>query len=59
MMGKGGIREDEKLSSSPIRDPVAPPLSNLPRLNLYQRCTQQLEQPVSYEVFREVAGYDK
>jgi len=55
--GKGG--NDEKRSSSLIRGPVAPPRSNLPRLNPYQTCTQQLEQPIvdSYNAFQEVAGY--
>ena len=47
----GNYREgedDEKRSSSPIRGPAAPPRSNLPRLILYQMCTQQLERPIVF-----------
>ena len=46
---RGGVREDdENRPGSPIRGPVAPPRSNLQRLILYQKCTQQLGRPIMF-----------
>lgn len=48
--GNGGsVREDdENRPGSPIRDPVAPPRSDLQRLNLYQKYTQQSGRPIRF-----------